>query len=301
MEELFKWLSVNSIASIVLLILFAGSIVSLLVTYLIAFFQGREISFYPPKLGPRPDESKKGDKSGKNRRSLLSPEDGICAIYVPRTNPERNRWKREAIRAAEGRIQLLATTGHSYLALVGNRFRGDLIDRLNAHVLVQIILLNPWTDSGVFIAFGELPSEPPRQWHRIVQQLRQGKMEGFDPVEFIEDSVYYDQKLRVSLGGYINLRERFGDRIELKVVDREIVATILLTEKNCFIEPYVNVNLQERMRHLMHTFEIEFQQESYLTATCQAYFDTLWRLAVPCDEFRLMEEQLKSRLRERYL
>ncbi|MBN2222349.1 MAG: hypothetical protein JW708_09080 [Vallitaleaceae bacterium] len=53
MNEFFKWLSSNSLATTTLIVSFGMIILSIAVTYLVAFFQGREISFWPPKIGPK--------------------------------------------------------------------------------------------------------------------------------------------------------------------------------------------------------------------------------------------------------
>ncbi len=54
MSELFKWLSANPTAANVFLYLAATVISSFLILFLAAFFQGREISLWPPKIGPKP-------------------------------------------------------------------------------------------------------------------------------------------------------------------------------------------------------------------------------------------------------
>ena len=56
MNELFKWLASNSLAANTLIVSFGIVVLSTASTYLIAFFQGREISFWPPKIGPKTSE-----------------------------------------------------------------------------------------------------------------------------------------------------------------------------------------------------------------------------------------------------
>ncbi len=233
--------------------------------------------------------------------SPLSHQNGFLSIYFPKTNTARNLRKEEVILGADRKIQLLATTGHSYLAVIGNRFKAALINRLKEGISVQIIILNPWSDGAVFLAFGEFSeNKSAGEMHLAVEQMRQGQIAGFEPVSFISDSVYYRRKLSESLEGYSDLRKSFGKEIELRFVDREIVATVLMTDKSGFFEPYINVNLQERMQNLMHTFEIEFSRSSYFSSTCQAYFDTLWALSVSYDEFMRTEGELKTKLIQKY-
>src|SRR5688572_10634115 len=66
MGDFFAWLSNNSTAGTALIMLVSAIVITILLIYLIAFIQGRSISFYPPNIGQKPmnSESKK----------ILSPE-----------------------------------------------------------------------------------------------------------------------------------------------------------------------------------------------------------------------------------
>ena len=59
MNELFHWPSTNPVATTAVIVLFCVVVVSLVVIYLIAFLQGREVSFWPPKIGTKSDEASK--------------------------------------------------------------------------------------------------------------------------------------------------------------------------------------------------------------------------------------------------
>lgn len=56
MEGFFTWLSDDSIAKISVLFTFVFFIFTMMIIYLIAFFQGREISFWLPKIGTIPNQ-----------------------------------------------------------------------------------------------------------------------------------------------------------------------------------------------------------------------------------------------------
>jgi hypothetical protein len=49
-------LSNNPIATISLIVAFSILVISITIIYLVAFFQGRAISFWPPKIGAKPDK-----------------------------------------------------------------------------------------------------------------------------------------------------------------------------------------------------------------------------------------------------
>jgi hypothetical protein len=59
MEAFFQWLTSNSAASIILTAILSITIVTITVIYLVAFRQGREISFWPPKIGSSPNSKDK--------------------------------------------------------------------------------------------------------------------------------------------------------------------------------------------------------------------------------------------------
>jgi serine/threonine-protein kinase len=59
MDAFFEWLSSNPIAGTTLIVSFGVIVISVTLIYLIAFFQGRSIELWPPKIGQKPDKPKK--------------------------------------------------------------------------------------------------------------------------------------------------------------------------------------------------------------------------------------------------
>jgi hypothetical protein len=55
MNDFLVWLSSNSAASMSIAIAIAAIVIVAIFLYVIAFFQGREISFWPPKIGQKTD------------------------------------------------------------------------------------------------------------------------------------------------------------------------------------------------------------------------------------------------------
>jgi len=72
MDEFFKWLSTNNLATNILIGAFGLVVFSLVLIYLIAFFQGRSIQFWPPKIGEKPDKKKSVEKTEDADRESLS-------------------------------------------------------------------------------------------------------------------------------------------------------------------------------------------------------------------------------------
>lgn len=54
MDNFINWLLGNSFLSTFLLILIGATPIIIILIYLFAFFQGRDISFWPPKIGGKP-------------------------------------------------------------------------------------------------------------------------------------------------------------------------------------------------------------------------------------------------------
>lgn len=57
MAEFFNWLSSNPIATTTVIVSFGFVITAITLIYVVAFFQGRSISFWPPSIGEKPNKS----------------------------------------------------------------------------------------------------------------------------------------------------------------------------------------------------------------------------------------------------
>jgi hypothetical protein len=72
----------------------------------------------------------------------------------------------------------------------------------------------------------------------------------------------------------------------------------MLTSQTGFFEPYISVDLRERLQKAFHTFEVQFSQGSYFYRHASSFFDTLWKIAEPYDEFLANQATYKSQLLE---
>jgi hypothetical protein len=57
MADFLNWLSSGSMPSILFITVVSFLVIGIVVAYAVALFQGREISFWPPKIGQKPDYS----------------------------------------------------------------------------------------------------------------------------------------------------------------------------------------------------------------------------------------------------
>jgi hypothetical protein len=69
MNEFFNWLSNNPVATLTLIVSFGTLVTSSILIFIVAFFQGREISFWPPKIGPKLNST--GKPKGQSGQNIL--------------------------------------------------------------------------------------------------------------------------------------------------------------------------------------------------------------------------------------
>lgn len=73
MAEIITWIASGSIVSLIFFSLLVFAALTLLIVYLISFFQGREISFWPPKIGKK-DSVKKIEAQKRNINKFTKSE-----------------------------------------------------------------------------------------------------------------------------------------------------------------------------------------------------------------------------------
>lgn len=59
MTDFFQWLAGGSISSLIFIIVLGLVITGIILIYVIAFLQGREVSFWPPKISEKPKKENK--------------------------------------------------------------------------------------------------------------------------------------------------------------------------------------------------------------------------------------------------
>lgn len=215
---------------------------------------------------------------------------GFLRLFLPADNEERDTLKRNVIRQAK-KICLIAHSGHSYLAAVGHRFRSELVGRLKTGASFQAILTNPWSDTGLLIALSQNESAFQENLQNI---LRPSTRSRIDPVVIIEQSAWYSIKLKDSMAGYDQLKKNYGGKVEVRFTNFEMPSTILFTDTEVFFEPYLHINLQERLQSSLLTFEVQVNMQSDLFRHSKAFFEMLWAFSEPAESFALNEEKYKQ-------
>lgn len=63
MDAFFQWLSSNPTVTITLQVALTGLVLAVALIYVVAFIQGREVSFWPPKIGIKPEKKRPSEKT----------------------------------------------------------------------------------------------------------------------------------------------------------------------------------------------------------------------------------------------
>lgn len=164
--------------------------------------------------------------------NTLSSLMGCSHIWVPVNGREtlennaRNEMKIKAIKEGSGSpIRLLAHTGYSYLCN-----RGIFYNQVQKHL-----------EKGG--AFNVLLTDPYCE----------------DIVLNRTDREHIKAKYSMAFLGYNRLKSQFADQINLKTIRYNLTATILITNRMAFFEPYIHTAAQ-RDRLLFVTFEMLFDK-----------------------------------------
>jgi serine/threonine-protein kinase len=79
MQDFFQWLSGSSVATGVVVAAFGVLVLAVIALYLLAFLQGRDVSFWPPKIGPRPSRPSTNDGQDTPVTPASPPQSGAEA------------------------------------------------------------------------------------------------------------------------------------------------------------------------------------------------------------------------------
>lgn len=227
--------------------------------------------------------------------SHLSPsyqESGYLQMFISKTNNLRSLSKNTAIAKSKN-IELMAKTGNSFLGSVGNRYLDLLIQNIQQYNgRIRIMLMNPWSVNAVLSAFSESSSE-----QSYIDCLLH-KKPSQDILTAYTQSGWYQMKLQDVLFNYGQICKQYPN-IELRFVDVEIPASVLLTDDRCYFEPYANYCKTDRLRKKVSTFEVEMSSESELYQASMDYFNMLWEAAIPYEVFIQNEHIYKTSLSNR--
>ena len=235
------------------------------------------------------------DTTGQEKKTIHNDKEsvysyGMLDIFLPQTNSRRGEEKNKAIKDSNI-VYLLSKTGSSYFGRIGNRYRDLLINNSTQGKKVRVLLISPWSIGALISAFAESSN-----YETALSFILHTKTSQEVISDYI-DTEWYRIKYQDVLQGYEQIIKE-APSIELRFIDTEITASVLLTDKYCFFEPYSNYIKSDRLNKKVQTFEVEFDSTSELYSASMEYFSTLWEISQPYDEFVKNENQYKQKLQE---
>lgn len=202
-------------------------------------------------------------------------KEGFLKLFVPTTNKERNIDKMEALMDAN-MVYLIAKTGNSFLGTIGNRFLEVLIDITRKKGKVKILLLSPWSINAITTAFAESGEV------KLFVDLLQHQVPSQALIEAYKKTEWFKLKLMDVINGYREIQE-LNPAIELRFIDTDLSASLLITDKDIFYEPYLNLINRSRLKKSTITFEVKMGSNVPFYNNARKHFETLWESAVPYD------------------
>lgn len=88
----------------------------------------------------------------------------------------------------------------------------------------------------------------------------------------ISNSNWYKLKVQKTISGYKDLHKEYSEKIQLRFNKYEIPASVLITEKSVFVEPYIMARRDTRSIQGLNTFEV---QVSYNNSAWKNFMNTL--------------------------
>ncbi|MEV7197722.1 hypothetical protein AB0N81_38920 [Streptomyces sp. NPDC093510] len=205
----------------------------------------------------------------------------IDRVYTPQENDKRNKAKREAIEAEQSALWLVAHGGSSYLLGESDVFHAAVIRALERGASFRVIISSPWNTLSVLM-------RPPGKTADSAHIS--------DLVGMIEHSAYYRESFLPVINAYLELKEIYGERVELRLTPMDISGSTLLTSRVGFFEPYMTTNPEGRTRQGLRGLEVAFLKDSAYYVDSLAEFRALWELSSTWKQFQAREEEAKRAL-----
>ncbi|MBM2834389.1 MAG: hypothetical protein HW406_1550 [Candidatus Brocadiaceae bacterium] len=194
----------------------------------------------------------------------------------------RNDLKKKMLAADQGTIWLLAHTGKSYLDDTRNseneEYNGIFFETLknrlqnDKNFIIQIVLLNPYSVEGSKLGIAEA----------------RGRLQGPElDDDYHRTNTELFKRFEICVLSYKRLKTLYPDKIDLRISHYSTDATILLSEEQSYIEPYLIGHLSMRYtggeRMNMPELLVSKGSKLYNVAKEQCLF--LWQRGISLEEY----------------
>lgn len=208
---------------------------------------------------------------------------GILTTFQIDDDTPVRRWgeKVTAIREASQYIKLMAHSGYSFFAEQESKYRQQIEEILKKEIEVRIVINIPWSYSGLFCAIADnvTPST------EILNIICNGGEVTDNLINSIQSTIihsrWYETKVKKTISGYKDLCAIYNDRIQMRFYKYEIPASVLITDKVAFIEPYIMANRSARHIQGLNTFKVRVPKGNDAWKNYHDYFDLIWNLSLP--------------------
>ena len=160
MTSFFDWLSNNPIATTVFIVAFGSAVTCATLIYVIAFFQGREISFWPLKIGEKPSATRKTTTPSRLPASIKQQHSRPVNIAFVPEPPSIGEYLTE--------FEELYVLAINSRRLVTNHY-GLLQRRLAQGATIKFLLVDPDGDAIPVIARRNFVYREPEQLREAVR------------------------------------------------------------------------------------------------------------------------------------
>ncbi|MET4426023.1 hypothetical protein [Bradyrhizobium sp. RT3a] len=219
------------------------------------------------------------------RRGIDVSQFGLLDFFVPFKSAERELRKRASIDSSDESLAIVAHSGFSFLGRIGARYKPQVVQFLERGGLVRVALISPWSETGLALSISGVDQASLVNYRAQTRDVL---------CAAIEQSRWYLVKYRDAIDGYLDLAARFKGQVDLRVTASYMPATVLVTDVDAYIEPYLLADLPKRIDLMLASFEARFASTSYMYENLRDYTEYIFSAGVEFAEFAANEERTKE-------
>ena len=213
----------------------------------------------------------------------------LTSIFFDENNFERNIAKQEALTNTSV-VKLQANTGYSFLVPMAIH-NSSICKGLDRGMRIQIIVQNPWSVNAILTLLRKNDFNGDREYTSYLSnRLPVDRL-----MEAYLESHWLNERLNVCFKYYLKLKKAYPKQIELRLSNRVLSNSILLTDSYLFFEPYIS--MLEMDKKDIAFFEIQIPNNNALYTETNDYFDKLWKTSYKYHIYKKSEHLLRQQVK----
>lgn len=261
MDSLIQWLLSNHISSTILLILVSVILILIISIYLMAFFQGREISFWPPKIGEKPQTSSPKSinshvGSASNKTSSKEFMEIINSLIKVNSIQHFNGWKScdaeilEKIKTSK-EVRIMKIKGRDLYKEIS--FKNAIAERTENEQFTHILLQAPYSS---FVN------------EKISKEFKWNSLDSY--INDIQHS------LSILCDTVFNYKE------VVRLYDFRPILRLYIFDDDIFVSIYSGSVVDRTKKDEIHVWQLSRKSDPVgLAKFLEIYFDSLWEQSKP--------------------